>query len=301
MNRIFITGCGGMVGYAAYNYLTQKGYEVLATDIDLNEDWLKNLDIRDYDNCLKMISQFKPEIVLHLAALTSLEYCEVHKKEAYDVNYIGTKNIALICKKFDIPMVHISTAGVFDGEKDKYVEEDLPNPINVYGKTKLYGEMFVENILEKYYIIRPGWMFGSGKKDKKFVSYMISQIKEGRKSFKVVNDTFGTPTYTKDLIKNIEHLFNTKHYGKYHMVCKGETNRYEIAKHILSVINVKDAVIDPVDSDFFKKDFFVTRATSERLINKNLDLNGINLMRTWQEAMTEYLMEDWSHLINKEG
>ncbi len=296
MKKILITGCAGMVGYATYNYLKKKNYEILATDIDLNEEWLKSLDIRDNERINILLEEFKPDVIIHLAALTNLEYCELNKKEAYDVNYLGTKNIALACKKLDIPMVHISTAGVFDGEKENYLEEDLPNPINVYGKTKLYGEMYVENSLEKYFIIRPGWMFGSGKKDKKFVSYIMSQLKEGKRNFKVVDDKFGTPTYTKDLIKNIELLINTKNFGKYHMVCLEETNRYEIAEFILEVLKIKNYSIEKVNSEFFKNEFFVQRANSERLINKNLNLKKMNIMRPWKEAMKEYILEDWNHL-----
>ena len=181
IKRIFVTGCGGMVGSSLYPCLKEKGYEAKITDKDVNEDWIEFLDVRNFEEVRRQISEFKPDAVIHLAALTSLEYAEKNLEDAWNTNYLATKNIAEISKELDIPMVYISTAGIFDGMQNEYNEESLPNPINVYGKTKLYGDLAVRHILKKYFIIRPGWMFGGGKKDKKFVSYMMKQIKEGKK------------------------------------------------------------------------------------------------------------------------
>jgi dTDP-4-dehydrorhamnose reductase len=299
MKRVFVTGAGGMVGSAIYPLFKEKGYDVLATDKDVNEQWLEYLDVRDKENVQKMISGFKPDLIIHLAALTSLEYCEQNLQESYEVNFIGTKNVALVAKELDVPLVHISTAGVFDGEKDYYEEHDLPNPLNVYGKTKLYGELFVENFIPKHFIIKPGWMFGGGKKDKKFVSYIAKQILAGKKEFFVVNDKFGTPTYVRDLARNIEALAQTKYYGKYNMVCEQETNRLQIAKAIFEIIGLKDARLHEVGSDYFKKDFSVPRAASEVLLNSNLKKNNLNLMRHWREALKDYLETDWKELFKQ--
>lgn len=296
IKKILITGCGGMLGSAIYPYLKGKGYEVLATDIDLNESWLKHLDVRDLKEIKEVAKAFKPDMILHLAALTSLEYCESNLKDAYETNFLGTKNIATISKELDIPLVYISTAGVFDGKKERYYEADYPNPINVYGKTKFYGEIAVENYLDKYFIVRAGWMVGGGKKDKKFVSYILSQIKEGKKEFNVVNDTFGTLTYTKDFARNLEVLFNTKFYGKYHMACKGDTDRVKVAKFLIEAAGLNEAIVKEVSSDFFKERFWVKRAQVERMVNSNLESKGINLMRTWQEALKDYLADEWSDL-----
>lgn len=298
MKKVFVTGCGGMVGSSLFKVFTEQGYTILATDKDVNEPWLQFLDVRDHGKAYQMIRDFKPDAVIHLAALTSLEYCEKNKEESWDVNYLATRNIAEICHNLNIPLVHISTAGIFDGEKEIYFEEDTPNPINVYGKTKLYGEIAVRNISRKSFIIRPGWMFGGGKKDKKFVSYIINQVIGGNKIFNVVNDKFGTPTYTYDLSRTIEKLINTEHYGVYHVACRGKTNRIEMAKHIIRLLGVDGAKINEVDSSFFKQDFSVPRASSERMVNKNLQEKGLDLMRPWEEAIEHYITTVWLPIIS---
>lgn len=290
--KILVTGCGGMLGSAIYPFFTSKGHDVLATDIDLNENWLKHLDVRDYMQAREISKNFQPEMIIHLAALTNLEECENDLKKSHETNFIGTRNIAEICRERRIPLVYVSTAGVFDGKKEVYTEKDIPNPINVYGKTKFYGEIVVENLLEKYFIVRAGWMVGGGKKDKKFVSYIVSQAKSGNRIFNVVNDKFGVPTYTKDFSNNLEILTNTDFYGLYHMACSGNASRIEIAEHILKTLGINDYKINPVSSDFFKKDFPVPRAASERMINQNLNRKEINYMREWKVCLSEYLKRD---------
>ncbi len=292
MNKVFITGCGGMLGSAVYPFFKEKGYDVLATDIDLNEDWLEYLDVRDYKQAKDITDKFQPDIILHLGALTSLEYCENHLEEAYKTNFTGTKNIAQICREQDIPLVYISTAGVFDGKKEVYNEDDTPNPINVYGKTKLYAEIAVENLLERYFIVRAGWMVGGGKKDKKFVSYIVSQARAGNRIFNIVDDKFGVPTYTEDFSKNLNVLINTDFYGLYHMACSGNASRLEIAEHVLNKLGVKGYKINPVSSEFFKEDFPVQRATSEIMVNCNLSKRDINHMRDWRICLSEYLEKE---------
>jgi dTDP-4-dehydrorhamnose reductase len=289
MQKILVTGCGGMLGSSVYRFFKKENYEILATDIDLNEQWLSYLDVRDYENSHKIAIEFKPNIIIHLAALTNLEECEDNLKNTYNTNFLGTRNMSLICKELDIPLVYVSTAGVFDGKKEIYTETDIPNPINIYGKTKLYGEIAVENLLMKYFIVRAGWMVGGGKKDKKFVSYILSQIKSGNKIFNIVNDKFGVPTYTEDFAKNLCLLMNKSIYGKYHMACSGDASRVEIAKFILDTLNVKNIIINEVTSDFFQKDFPVERAPSERMINTNLISQNINIMRNWKVCLGEYL------------
>lgn len=289
IKKILVTGCGGMLGHAVYPYLKSKGYDVLATDIDLNVSWLAKLDVREYEEARKVAMKFKPDIILHLAALTSLEYCEDNLDDAHKTNFVGTVNMAKISKELDIPMVYISTAGVFDGKKSYYTEKDTPNPINVYGKTKLYAEIAVKNLLTKYFIIRAGWMVGGGKKDHKFVSYIVSQAKNGNKKFNVVNDKYGTPTYTQDFAKNMEALFNTEFYGIYHMVCSGHANRVDIAKYILDLLDIKNYKMKEVSSDFFAKQFPIERPKYEILENSNLKVIKLNMMRPWKEAIRDYI------------
>ena len=165
--NILITGCGGMLGYDMYHTFSRE-HNVTATDIDLNEDWLEFLDVRDYDMCYDYITINKPDYILHLAALTDLEYYEENSTDAWKTNALGTENIALICKKENIKMVYISTAGIFDGKQDVYNDFDDPNPLSIYGKSKYYGEKVVHNFLSDYYIFRAGWMLGGGVLVKNF-------------------------------------------------------------------------------------------------------------------------------------
>lgn len=289
INRIFITGCGGMLGSAIYPYFKDKGYSIKATDIDVNESWLDRMDVRDFNLSREMIKSYNPDIVLHLAALTNIEYCEANLENANSTNFLGTRNMALICKEMNIPLVYISTAGVFDGKAEEYRESDIPNPINIYGRTKLYGEVAVENLLDKYFIVRAGWMVGGGKKDKKFASYMLSQIKEGKTTLDVVNDTQGTLTYTSDFARNLELLINTEFYGKYHMACSGKATRADIAREILGILKRDDVKVNEVDSSHFSDLFPIQRANCEVLINQNLISKGINIMRPWQVALKDYV------------
>jgi len=136
-------------------------------------------------------------------------------------------------------------------------------------------------------------MIGGGKKDHKFVSYIVNQAKNGNKEFNVVNDKFGTPTYVRDFAKNLNEVIKTNNYGKYHMVCEGDANRVEIARFILDVLGIKDYKMNEVESSFFNQEFPVARPKSEILINLKLKSIGLNLMRNWKDALKEYLLMDF--------
>ncbi len=296
--RILITGCGGMLGNAIHETFS-KEFEVKATDIDLNESWLSFLDVRDYNSIKKIIEDFKPNYIFHLAALTDLEYCETNPEETYKTNTLGTENTAMLAKEFDIPMVYISTAGIFDGKKEVYDDYDLPNPLSHYGRSKYMGELFVQNHLTKYFVCRAGWMMGGGKKDKKFIPKILNQIKEGKNELHAIEDLYGTPTYTYDLAKNLLELIKTKHYGIYNMVCNGgRVSRYDVALEMLKILNLTDKVkLNKVYTTFFNKSFFAPRPGSEALINRKLNLRDLNKMRDWKVCLREYLEKDWSHEI----
>ena len=295
MQKIVITGCGGMLGEAVYNYFKGK-FEVYATDIDLNEPWLAYLDVRDSEKLSEFIYKIKPDYVFHLAALTDMEYCEKNPYEAYRTNSFGTENVAHICKKLDIPMIYVSTAGVFDGNQDFYSDYDTPAPLSIYGKSKYGGEKFVKEHLHKYFIFRPGWMIGGGpKKDRKFISKIIKQIKDGRKELFVVNDKFGSPTYTYDLAKIIEKVISTGKYGLYNSACEGNCSRIDIVNEILNLNNLNGKIkVNEVGSSYFKDDFFAPRPREETLSNMKLKMLGINVARHWKECLKEYMnMHDW--------
>jgi len=297
MRRFYISGCGGMLGEAFYA-LFKDEFSLKCTDIDVNEKWLSHCDVRDFQEYHEDVGNFKPDYLFHLAAHTDLEYCELNQDDAFITNALSVENAVYIANELDIPLFYVSTAGIFNGKKDAYDDWDIPSPSGAYGRSKHIGEIIVRKNARTHLICRPGWMMGGGpKKDKKFVQKLMVQIKAGKKTLHIVNDKLGTPTYTRDFAKNVmflleETLMRRELWGLYNMVCEGQTSRLEVAKELLEILGRKDIRIIEVSSDYFKKEYFVPRPESERLINRKLKLRGLNIMRNWKVALREYL-EDY--------
>ena len=293
--KILITGCGGMLGKAVYQKAVEKygADSVIATDIDLNESWLSMLDVREIQAYEDAFKTYKPTIVIHLAALTDLEYCEKNQDNAWATNALGPENGAILAKKYGTLFVYISTAGIFGGEKDEYTDFDKPNPLSYYAKSKYHGEQFVERYLERYYIFRAGWMMGGGvSKDKKFINKVYKQIKSGAKELFVVDDKLGTPTYTVDFAASLLSVIDTGYYGLYNQVCGGNCSRYDVAEEFVKNLGLADVVkVTKVSSDHFKEEYFAPRPPSEKLINLKLNLRKINHMRDWKVCLGEYSQE----------
>lgn len=300
--KILITGAGGMLGEAFYKHF-KKNYIVEATDIDLNESWISQLDIRDFKTYHHKVKTFHPHYIFHLAALTSLEECEQFPANAYNTNALSAKYAAQLASHYGIKLVYISSAGVFDGQREFYTDDDEPNPVNVYGLTKQMGAFMVEYYAPPdHLVIRPGWMIGGGpKKDKKFVGHIVKQILNGVKVINAVNDKFGTPSYTHDLARNLYLLLKKDATGIYNMVCNGEpVSRFDIAKEIVSILGYEREIkVNSVPSSFFQKEFFAIRPRYENLLNRRLTLEGNNIMRPWQEALREYLERYFEEAFNK--
>ncbi len=294
--RILMTGAGGMLGSAMYEHFS-TGYTVKATDIDLNQKWLSYLDVRDQASYEKTVQEFKPDYIFHLAALTSLEDCERNTNQAYLTNALATKNAAELARRYNAKLVYISSAGVFDGQKEYYEDADEPSPLNTYGLTKQLGALMTEFYAPENIILRPGWMMGGGpSKDKKFVSHIVRQILSGATTIYAVTDKLGTPTYTRDLAKTLDVLLQKKSQGIYNTVCSGMTNRYEIALEIVKILGYeKKITVVPVTSEHFAQTFFANRPRSENLVNTRLNQEGITTMRPWKVALKEYLTLDFSH------
>lgn len=288
-SKVYIAGCGGMLGDAVYKKFNSK-YEVKATDIDVNEDWLSYGDVRDYEEIRKSIVDFKPDLIINLAALTSLEYCEKNPENSWLTNALGPENIGLVANELDIPVVYISTAGIFDGKQEYYNDFDSPNPLGIYAKSKYDGELFTLRHVRKHYIFRAGWMMGSGvTKDKKFVNKIYKQIKDGKKELFVVDDKLGTPTYTHDFANGIFEITKTELYGLYNQVCKGDCSRYDVAVEFVRLLGLKDKIkVTKVDSDYFKNEYFAPRPYSEKLVNLKLNSRDINYMSHWKDALSDY-------------
>jgi len=298
LNKIYIAGAGGMLGEAFYEKF-KDNFELYCTDIDVNEEWLSFLDFRDHKAYEKDVKSFSPDWLFHLGAFTNLEYCELNKEETYKTNTESVKTAVSISNKLSIPLLYISTAGIFDGKKKSYDEKDHPNPIGHYAKSKYLGEKYVIQNANSYLICRAGWMMGGGpKKDKKFIHKLIKQIKNGSKQLNIVNDKFGTPTYTHDFAENVKLLIKKRKFGLYNMVCSGLTSRLDVAKELVLNLNLKDEVIiKEVNSDFFDKEYFADRPPCERLINQKLNELDLNIMRDWEIALKDYLDDYYSLYI----
>jgi dTDP-4-dehydrorhamnose reductase len=288
--KIYIAGCGGMLGEAFYTQF-KEDYEIKCTDKDVNESWLSYLDFRDLDAYKKDVMSFKPDYLFHLGAYTDLEFCEQNVDDTYNTNTLSVENAVYIANKLDIPLLYISTAGIFDGKKNLYDDWDMPNPLGVYARSKYMGERFVCENAKRFLVCRAGWMMGSGpEKDKKFIQKLMKQLKDGKKELFIVNDKDGTPTYTHDFAKNVKVLIQKEYWGLYNMVCGGQTSRLEVTEELLSILGLKDKIkINVVSSDYFKDIYFADRPPCERLDNKKLKIRGINLMQDWKVALKEYI------------
>jgi dTDP-4-dehydrorhamnose reductase len=261
-----------------------RGWEVVLTDIVAGCEWL---DIRDPESVRRSIDTARPDVVLHLAAATDVDRCEREPGFAHETNAVGTRNVAVACQADDVPLVYISTGGVFDGEKaEPYVESDVPRPLNVYAAAKLAGERFVADLLPRSYIVRAGWMMGGGARDTKFVGNLVELVAAGRTLLRAVNDTRGTPTYAKDLLTGIARLFVTERYGLYHMGNEGWCTRYDMALAVRDALDRSDVAVEPVDSSAFPLP--APRGRSEAIRSEKLERLGIGL-RPWRDALREYV------------
>jgi dTDP-4-dehydrorhamnose reductase len=288
--KVFITGCGGMLGKAVYERFSPH-CQVLATDIDRNEPWLENGDVRKFEEILEKASKFGPDLIINLAALTDLEYCEENPENTWKTNALGAENMALISKRLDATHIYISTAGIFDGKQESYNDFDQPKPMSVYAKSKYYGEVIIEKMLDNYFIFRAGWMMGGGyEKDKKFINKIFQQILDGKKELFVVDDKLGTPTYTVNFAESMFKIVQTELCGLYNMVCEGSCSRYDVAVEFIKLLGLESEIsIDIVDSDYFKDEYFAPRPYSEKLINLKLSARGINYMKDWKECLADYV------------
>ena len=296
--KIFLSGVGGMLGEAFYEVFSKK-YTLKCTDKDVNEDWLERLDFCDSEKYRLTVEEFSPDYLFHIGAFTDLEYCENNQQATFETNTESVKTAVKISNNLNIPLLYISTAGIFDGLKEFYDENDEPKPMGVYAISKYEAEKFVVQNSKKFIICRAGWMMGGGpKKDKKFVKKILQQIKDGKKELFIVDDKFGTPTYTNDFAKNTLALIESNNFGLYNMACEGNTSRLEVTEEILKILNLSKKIkINKVNSDYFSKTFFAKRPNCENLLNKKLNDKKLNLMRPWKETLREYLKSSYSDYL----
>lgn len=274
--KILITGSNGMLGHDLQDALKEKHELILTTS--------KSLDITDKNHTIEFICDAKPDIVINSAAYTDVDGCEENESLAYAVNGEGVRNLALACSRLDCPLVHISTDYIFNGKKDSpLVEDDEIGPISVYGKSKLKGEEAILEILDKYFIVRTAWLYGTNGKN--FPRTML-KLAENHSEITVVYDEVGTPTYTPDLAKAISELIETDFYGIYHITNSGSCSWCEFARYIFDVADVDVKVIPVTASEFARP---APRPSYSVLNNRNWIKNGFKPLRNYKEAIKEYI------------
>ena len=280
-----------MLGDAMYARLEAAGATIKATDINCIESWLKYGDVRDFVAIRKSIVDFVPDLIINLAALTDLEFCEKEQENSWLTNGLGAENLGLVANELDVPYVYISTAGIFGGERDVYNDFHAPNPLSVYAQSKFYGEQYVRNSVKKHYVLRAGWMMGGGPgKDKKFINKIYKQICAGSTELFVVDDKLGTPTYTVDFANGLCGVVQSDQYGLYNQVCHGAASRFLVAQKFVELMDLSDNVkVTVVPSDYFREQYFAPRPASEKLVNLKLNQRGLNLMRDWHVCLEEYV------------
>ena len=203
--KIYIAGCGGMLGEAFYKIFSEN-YILKCTDIDVNEEWLSFMDFRDIDAYRKDVKEFNADYIFHLGAFTDLEYCEKNIEDTYITNTLSVENATLISNEINVPILYISTAGIFDGSKEFFDDWDNPSPMCHYARSKFAGELYVERNSNRFLIFRAGWMMGGGpSKDKKFINKIMKQIKEGIRELFIVNDN-GSIFFDQPYIFSIRRL-----------------------------------------------------------------------------------------------
>ena len=290
--KVFVTGVGGQLGFNVVNELKKRGYEAIGSDIldEVAADcaYVK-LDITNADAVETAITEVNPDVVIHCAAWTAVDAAEDEENipKVRAINVDGTQNIANVCKKLDCKMIYISTDYVFDGQGTAPWQPDCKDyaPQNVYGQTKLDGELAVSNTLDKYFIVRIAWVFGVAGKN--FIKTMLRLGKE-RGAVSVVDDQIGSPTYTYDLARLLVDMIQTDKYGRYHATNEGLCSWYEFAKEIFRQAGM-DVPVTPVSSDAFPAK--ATRPSNSRLNKDKLSENGFERLPAWQDALGRFLKE----------
>lgn len=300
--KIFVTGVSGQLGHDVMNELNKRGYEGVGSDIApeyagaqdgtfVTSAPYVSMDITDKKAVEKTITDLNPDVVVHCAAWTAVDMAEDDDKveKVRQVNAGGTENIALVCKKLDCKMVYISTDYVFDGQGTKPWEPDCKDykPLNVYGQTKLEGELAVSQNLDKYFIVRIAWVFGVNGKN--FIKTMLN-VGKTHDTLKVVSDQIGTPTYTYDLARLLVDMIETDKYGYYHATNEGGyISWYDFACEIFKQAGYKTKVI-PVTTEEYGLSK-AARPFNSRLDKSKLAANGFKPLPTWQDALSRYLKE----------
>lgn len=277
--KVLVTGAKGQLGTDLMNELEKRGIEGIGVDV-------QEMDITDAKACRHVIKASGADAVIHCAAYTAVDAAEDNIELCRRINGEGTRNVAQACKEADVKLMYISTDYVFDGQGTRPWEpDDERHPLNVYGQTKYEGELAVEELSDKYFIVRIAWVFGVAGKN--FIKTMLRLGKE-RGAVSVVNDQIGSPTYTYDLARLLVDMIQTDKYGRYHATNEGLCSWYEFAKEIFRQAGM-DVPVTPVSSDAFPAK--ATRPSNSRLNKEKLSENGFERLPAWQDALGRFLKE----------
>ena len=280
--KVLVTGVKGQLGHDVMNELALRGIEGFGVDVE-------EMDITDRTACETVISQEKPDAVIHCAAYTAVDAAEDNLELCRKINAEGTRNIARVCKAMDIKMMYISTDYVFDGQGTEPWQPDCKDykPLNVYGQTKLEGELAVSQTLEKYFIVRIAWVFGLNGKN--FIKTMLN-VGKAHDTVRVVNDQIGTPTYTYDLARLLVDMNETEKYGYYHATNEGGyISWYDFTKEIYRQAGYKTEVLPVTTAEYGLSK--AARPFNSRLDKSKLVEAGFTPLPTWQDALSRYLKE----------
>lgn len=300
--KIFVTGVGGQLGHDVMNELAKRGYTGIGSDIAETYSGIadgsavtqmpyKPMDITNASQVNEVISNVAPDVVIHCAAWTAVDLAEDDDKreKVHAINAKGTENIAKVCKKLNCKMVYISTDYVFDGQGTEPWKPDCKDykPLNVYGQTKLEGELAVSGNLEKYFIVRIAWVFGLNGKN--FIKTMLN-VGKTHDTVRVVNDQIGTPTYTLDLSRLLIDMVETEKYGYYHATNEGGfISWFDFTKEIYRQVNLKTNVLPVTTAEYGLSK--AARPFNSRLDKSKLVEAGFKPLPTWQDALARYLKE----------
>lgn len=275
--KVFVTGVKGQLGYDVVKELESRGLEAVGVDIE-------EMDITDACSVDKVIKAAAPDAVIHCAAYTAVDAAEDNEELCRKVNADGPRNIASVCKELDIKMIQISTDYVFNGlGETPWEPDDEADPQSVYGQTKYEGELAVKELLDKYFIVRIAWVFGVNGKN--FVKTMLNLAKT-RDTLTVVNDQFGSPTYTEDVAKLLVDMVQTDKYGTYHATNEGICSWYEFACAIFKEAGIEMKVLPVSSAEYAAK---AKRPENSRMSKEKLTENGFEKLPTWQDALKRYI------------
>lgn len=278
--KVLVTGVKGQLGYDVVRELQKRGHEAVGVDID-------EMDITDAAAVERVITQTKPEAVIHCSAYTAVDRAEDDTEICRRVNVDGTENIAKICKKIDCKMLYLSTDYIFSGDGERPWEpDDEASPLNAYGQSKYDGELALKKYVEKYFIVRISWVFGINGNN--FVKTMLRLGRENG-AVKVVDDQIGSPTYTYDLARLLVDMIESDRYGAYHATNEGICSWYEFAKEIFRAAGMNDVSVTPVKSGEFPVK--AKRPKNSRMSKEKLVANGFSLLPAWQDAVARYIKE----------